>query len=42
MMGWNVGEAFLTIGLGITSDSLALVGFGTDSIIEIFTSATVI
>jgi len=41
-IGWNVGEAFLTIGLGIVAGSLALVGFGTDSIIEVFTSAIVI
>ena len=41
-IGWNVGEAFLTIGLGVAAGSLALVGFGTDSIIEIFASAIVI
>ena len=41
-IAWNVGEAFLTIGLGIAAASLALVGFGTDSIIEIFASGVVL
>jgi divalent metal cation (Fe/Co/Zn/Cd) transporter len=41
-IAWNVGEAFLTIGLGIAAGSLALIGFGSDSIIEIFASAVVV
>ena len=41
-IAWNVGEAFLTIGLGIAAASLALVGFGTDSVIEIFASVVVL
>lgn len=41
-IAWNVGEAFLTIGLGLAAGSLALVGFGTDSIIEVFASSIVI
>ncbi|MDF1594881.1 MAG: cation transporter [Acidimicrobiia bacterium] len=41
-IGWNVGEAVLTIGLGIVAGSLALIGFGSDSIIEVFASAVVI
>ena len=41
-IAWNVGEAFLTIGLGIAAGSLALVAFGTDSIIEVFASLVVI
>jgi divalent metal cation (Fe/Co/Zn/Cd) transporter len=41
-IAWNVGEAFLTIGLGIAAGSLALVGFGTDSIIEVFASSVVV
>ena len=28
-VGWNVGEAFLTIGLGAIASSLALIGFVT-------------
>lgn len=39
---WNVGEAVLTIGLGIAAGSLALIGFGTDSIIELFASLVVV
>lgn len=39
---WNVGEAVLTISLGIAAGSLALVGFGTDSIIEVFASLVVV
>lgn len=41
-IGWNVGEAVLTIGLGIAAGSLALIGFGSDSIIEIFASLVVV
>lgn len=41
-IAWNVGEAFLTIGLGIAAGSLALVAFGTDSIIEVFASLVVL
>ncbi|GMQ86063.1 MAG: hypothetical protein BMS9Abin07_1635 [Acidimicrobiia bacterium] len=41
-IAWNVGEAVLTIGLGIAAASLALVGFGADSIIEIFASLVVV
>lgn len=39
---WNLGEAVLTIGLGVVAGSLALIGFGTDSIIEMFASAVVV
>jgi divalent metal cation (Fe/Co/Zn/Cd) transporter len=41
-IGWNIGEAFLTIGLGIAAGSLALIAFGTDSIIEVFASGVVV
>lgn len=41
-IAWNVGEAVLTISLGISAKSLALVAFGTDSIIELFASAVVV
>ncbi len=41
-IGWNVGEAVLTITLGIIAGSLALIGFGTDSIIEVFASSVVV
>jgi divalent metal cation (Fe/Co/Zn/Cd) transporter len=41
-IGWNLGEAVLTIALGLAAASLALVGFGTDSIIEVFASSVVV
>jgi divalent metal cation (Fe/Co/Zn/Cd) transporter len=41
-IAWNVGEALFTIGLGIAAGSLALIGFGTDSIIEVFASSVVV
>ncbi len=41
-LGWNLGEAALTIGLGIAAGSLALIGFGSDSIIEMFASGVVV
>jgi len=41
-VAWNTIEAVITIGLGIAAGSLALIGFGTDSLIEIFTSLVVI
>jgi divalent metal cation (Fe/Co/Zn/Cd) transporter len=39
---WNAGEAVLTVVLGIVAASLALIGFGTDSVIEIFASSVVV
>lgn len=41
-IAWNLGEAVLTIGLGVAAGSLALVAFGTDSIIEVFASVVVV
>lgn len=41
-IAWNGGEAVLTITLGVLAASLALVGFGTDSLIEIFASLVVV
>ena len=41
-VAWNVGEAFLTIGLGAVVGSLALVAFGATSIVEVFASMVVI
>ena len=41
-IGWNIGEAALTIGLGIAAGSLALIGFGADSIIEVFASSVIV
>lgn len=41
-IAWNVGEAFLTIALGAVAGSLALIGFGTVSVVEVFASSVVI
>lgn len=41
-IAWNLGEAVLTIGLGVAAGSLALIGFGSDSIIEVFASSVVV
>ncbi len=41
-IAWNVGEAVLTISLGVAAASLALVGFGIDSLVELFASAVVV
>ena len=41
-IAWNVGEAVFTIAIGASAGSLALIGFGTDSIIEVFASSVVI
>ncbi len=41
-IAWNIGEAFLTIGLGAVAASLALIGFGTVSIVEVFASSVVL
>lgn len=39
---WNVFEVFITIGLGIAASSIALVAFGTDSMVEVFASLVVV
>lgn len=41
-IAWNIGEAVLTIGLGLAASSLALIGFGTVSIVEVFASGVVV
>lgn len=41
-MGWNAGEAVLTIALGSVAGSLALIGFGTVSVVELFASGVVV
>ncbi len=41
-IGWNVGEAVLTIALGAAAGSLALIGFGTVSVVEVFASVVVV
>ena len=41
-IAWNIGEAALTISLGVVAASLALVGFGMVSIVEVFASGVVV
>lgn len=41
-IAWNLAEAVLTIVLGVLARSLALIGFGADSIIEVFASSVVV
>jgi divalent metal cation (Fe/Co/Zn/Cd) transporter len=41
-IAWNVGEAVLTISLGSIAGSLALISFGTVSIVEVFASSVVV
>ena len=41
-IAWNVGEAVLTIALGTVAGSLALIGFGSVSVIEVFASSVVV
>lgn len=41
-IAWNVGEAVLTIALGSIAGSLALISFGTVSIVEVFASSVVV
>ena len=41
-VGWNVIEGFVAIGAGVAAGSVALVGFGLDSFIEVTSAATLI
>ena len=41
-IAWNVGEAVLTISLGVAAASRAVVGFGMVSIVEVFASGVVV
>lgn len=41
-IAWNVGEAIFTITLGSLAGSLALISFGTVSIVEVFASSVVV
>lgn len=41
-IGWNVGEAILTIALGAVAGSVALIGFGVVSVVEVFASSVVV
>ena len=39
---WNIGEAVFTITLGSIAGSLALISFGTVSVVEVFASSVVV
>ena len=41
-VAWNCAEFFVTVGLGVASESLALVAFGLDSLVEVFASLVVV
>lgn len=41
-IAWNVGEAALTLALGAVASSLALIGFGAVSVVEVFASLVVV
>ncbi|MGI9649166.1 MAG: cation diffusion facilitator family transporter [Acidimicrobiia bacterium] len=41
-IAWNCVEVFVTIGLGVAAGSIALVAFGTDSMVEVFASLVVV
>jgi len=41
-LGWNLTEAVVGIGAGLIAGSIALVGFGVDSIIESFSGASLL
>ncbi len=41
-IAWNIGEAVLTVALGTVAGSLALIGFGTVSVVEVFASSVVV
>jgi divalent metal cation (Fe/Co/Zn/Cd) transporter len=41
-IAWNLGEAVITVTLGVIAGSIALIAFGLDSLIEVFASAVVV
>jgi divalent metal cation (Fe/Co/Zn/Cd) transporter len=41
-IAWNLGEVFVTVGLGLAAGSLALIAFGFDSLVEVFASFVVL
>jgi hypothetical protein len=41
-IGWNSFEAFVSVGAGILAGSIALVGFGLDSAIEVLSASVVV
>jgi divalent metal cation (Fe/Co/Zn/Cd) transporter len=41
-IAWNLGEAVFTVTLGTLAGSLALIGFGSDSLVEVFASSVIL
>src|SRR3990170_5164678 len=41
-VAWNVIEALVAVGAGVAANSIALIGFGLDSTVEIFAACVVI
>ena len=41
-LGWHLGEAAIAIAAGIAAGSIALVGFGADSLVEAVAGVVVI
>jgi divalent metal cation (Fe/Co/Zn/Cd) transporter len=41
-IAWNLPEAVISIALGIAAASLALIGFGADSVVELFASLVMV
>jgi hypothetical protein len=41
-MAWMTAEAAVAITVGVTASSIALVGFGLDSVIKFFAAAIVV
>lgn len=42
LIGYNIIEAVISVGAGIMAGSIALVGFGLDSVIEVTSAATLV
>lgn len=41
-IGWNLAEAVVAVTFGVVAGSIALVGFGLDSLIEVFAASVVV
>jgi cation diffusion facilitator family transporter len=41
-VGWNVAEALVSLGAGVLAGSVALVGFGADSLVEVSSGAVLL
>lgn len=41
-VGWNVAEGLIAVGAGIAAGSVALIGFGTDSFVEVISGLVLV